>query len=265
MVSIGEFSKTIGFTIKTLRYYHDLGILIPEKIDGYTGYRYYGENAFNRAAAIMTLKNLGFSLHEIKSILEECSEEEDLSVFIENKIEDVKNKISNLRQIQKQLAHYKKIITVQSAASFSIKEGFFPETLICGVRIKGKYSDIGGCFSTLMKKTGGVSTGKPLGFFYDLEYKEDDADIEGCVMVKKEINAAGINCRMFPETPSVSIVHEGPYGTQSADYMKLFSYCSTKGYTVITPIIERYSKGPGMIIKGNPDKYQTELIVLVKK
>ncbi len=43
MLRIGEFSKLTGLSIRTLRYYNDIGILVPEEVDIFTGYRYYGE------------------------------------------------------------------------------------------------------------------------------------------------------------------------------------------------------------------------------
>ena len=39
MFSIGEFSKITGLTVKTLRYYHEEGVLVPSHVDGQTGYR----------------------------------------------------------------------------------------------------------------------------------------------------------------------------------------------------------------------------------
>jgi len=43
MFSIGEFSKITGWTVKTLRFYHEQGVLAPSYIDEETGYRYYDE------------------------------------------------------------------------------------------------------------------------------------------------------------------------------------------------------------------------------
>ena len=41
-VSIGEFSRLTHLTVKTLRHYHDVGLLVPDEVDRYTGYRRYG-------------------------------------------------------------------------------------------------------------------------------------------------------------------------------------------------------------------------------
>ena len=74
MLSIGEFSQTARLTVKTLRYYHELGILVPARVDETTGYRYYNEASYEKASAIAALKELGFSLTEVKSILIEEGE-----------------------------------------------------------------------------------------------------------------------------------------------------------------------------------------------
>lgn len=44
MYKIGEFSLLNKVTIKTLRYYNEIGLFIPKVIDKYTGYRYYDED-----------------------------------------------------------------------------------------------------------------------------------------------------------------------------------------------------------------------------
>jgi len=43
MYSIGEFSQVTGLTIKTLRFYHEQGVLAPSRVDPHSGYRYYDD------------------------------------------------------------------------------------------------------------------------------------------------------------------------------------------------------------------------------
>ena len=65
MYKIGEFSKLTNLSIRTLRYYNEIGLLIPEEVDIYTGYRYYGDNNLYQVKVIELLKNAGFTLDEI--------------------------------------------------------------------------------------------------------------------------------------------------------------------------------------------------------
>ena len=67
MYRIGEFSKLTNLSIRTIRYYHDIGLLIPEEVDIFTNYRYYGERNIYEAKLIDELKSVGFTLEEIKN------------------------------------------------------------------------------------------------------------------------------------------------------------------------------------------------------
>ena len=69
MFSIGEFSKITGLTVKTLRFYHELGVLVPSHVDEQTGYRYYAESRFETARIITELRKLDFTLAAIAEIL----------------------------------------------------------------------------------------------------------------------------------------------------------------------------------------------------
>ena len=61
MYKIGEFSLLNKVTIKTLRYYNEIGLFIPKVIDKYTGYRYYDEDQleeFNKIESDMTYEQV---------------------------------------------------------------------------------------------------------------------------------------------------------------------------------------------------------------
>lgn len=62
---IGDFSRLTNISIRTLRYYDEIGILKPEYVDPYSGYRYYTDKNLDEVKSIVFLKNLSFSLEEI--------------------------------------------------------------------------------------------------------------------------------------------------------------------------------------------------------
>ena len=68
MYKIGELSKLSQIPVKTLRYYDSEGILEPDYIDDFTGYRYYDAAKLSDCYRIIALKELGFSLNEIKEV-----------------------------------------------------------------------------------------------------------------------------------------------------------------------------------------------------
>ncbi|WGU95856.1 MerR family transcriptional regulator [Paenibacillus dendritiformis] len=69
MFKIGEFSKLSQVPAKTLRYYDQLGLLRPACTDSQSGYRYYTSEQLLRLQRIFALKDLGFTLEQIKQIL----------------------------------------------------------------------------------------------------------------------------------------------------------------------------------------------------
>lgn len=72
-LTIGEFSKLCFVTVKTLRHYEKMGLLIPHEVDEWTGYRYYDVGQMDEMVRIKRLKALGLSLDEIRGMLENGS------------------------------------------------------------------------------------------------------------------------------------------------------------------------------------------------
>ena len=70
-IRIGEFSRLARVTVKALRLYDRLGLLKPARTDDSSGYRYYSGGQLPRLNAILALKELGFSLEQIKGFLDE--------------------------------------------------------------------------------------------------------------------------------------------------------------------------------------------------
>ena len=70
MLTIGEFSNICRVSTKTLRYYAEIGLILPDEINPENGYRYYSIKQLEKMLLINRLKDYCFSLEEIKSIFE---------------------------------------------------------------------------------------------------------------------------------------------------------------------------------------------------
>lgn len=101
MFSIGMFSKINKVTTKTLRYYEDIGLLKPEYVDEGTKYRYYTTNQMIKLHKIITLKQVGLSLNEIKEVIGDSTKVEEVLKAKELEILDLirkeENKLLKLR------------------------------------------------------------------------------------------------------------------------------------------------------------------------
>ena len=77
MFRIGEFSIIAQVSGRLLRYYDEIGLLVPEYTDPQSGYRYYSARQLPRLNRILAAKELGFSLEQIARLLDqEVSTEE---------------------------------------------------------------------------------------------------------------------------------------------------------------------------------------------
>lgn len=267
MFSIGEFSKITRLSIKALRIYHEKDILVPTHIDEQSGYRYYDKIAVEKANVIFYLKQLQFPLHDIREILGTYEDDSEIVDFLENHHQQIESRILEYQNISHSLeaiiSREKEIKMKYQNSDFDVEEKELDTQLIASVRFKGKYSDCGEAFRKIGKAMGRHLSGKPLNLYYDAEYKEIDADIEACIPVRKGVSKEGVSVRELTGGKCVALIHKGPYEDLGRSYEKILAYAKEKGYQTELPSREVYLKGPGMIFKGNPKNYLTEIQILI--
>lgn len=265
--TIGQFSSVTELSIKTLRHYHEKGILVPAIVDEFTKYRYYNDANFETARIIKILKDFDFTLNEIKEIINECDDETDLLEQLQTKFVQIQSRIEQYKEIANVLESTIKIEKenkMKIEQNFDIEEKEVKTILIAGYRMKGKYHEIGKGFSIVGKNFGRYANGKPLGLYYDGEYKEDDADFEACFPIRKGSSVDEISVRELKGGKCVALIHKGAYDNLSESYKKVFNFVNEKGLKTKLPTREVYIKGPGMIFKGNPNNYLTEIQIFVE-
>lgn len=106
-LTIGEFARLCGVTVKTLRHYEKVGLVVPAVVDDFTHYRYYSPCQMQKMNAIKSLKRLGFHLDEIAEIFDEETirpEADALDVKIAQateQIEALRRRLRALKAIRK--------------------------------------------------------------------------------------------------------------------------------------------------------------------
>jgi DNA-binding transcriptional MerR regulator/effector-binding domain-containing protein len=265
--TIGEFSKITGVTVKALRFYHEQGLLEPSSIDGESGYRYYDASKIETARLIKQLRELDFSLGEIRQIVEADSDEDIVGV-VERKQNAIQDELGRLRRIAASLDQFigeeRKSRHIMQSAVFQVQEKTLDPMLIAGVRLRGRYCDCGQGFAKIGRHFGRHVCGPGLLLHYDTEYRELDADFEAAMPIRKGQSVDGVSVRELPGGRCVSLLHQGPYQELGPSYAQVLQYIKQQGQEILMPTREVYLKGPGMIFKGNPRKYLTEIQVLVE-
>src|SRR5262245_5539274 len=125
MFSIGEFSKITGLTVKTLRFYHEQGLLTPTCVDEQTGYRYYAESKLETARVIARLRGLIFSLTDIGQILARCEDDADILDSLQRQREAIEKTIGEYRDISRSLDQ---IIAQEREARDAMRQASFEVT-----------------------------------------------------------------------------------------------------------------------------------------
>lgn len=87
MISIGEFAYSTGLSIKTLRYYHDIGLLPAAEVDPFNGYRSYRAAQMKDAAMLRVLRASGMSIAQMKQALTHPNE---LPEILEQRAQEMK-------------------------------------------------------------------------------------------------------------------------------------------------------------------------------
>lgn len=122
LYKIGEFSKLTDVPVKTLRYYDEINLFKPREIDLFSGYRYYSEEQQEDLKLILTLKEVGFSLEEIKKNKNNYSEAIMQKKKEELMAEQIKleNKIKKLDYLRSRIKN--KQIIIDGNVSEEIKQ-----------------------------------------------------------------------------------------------------------------------------------------------
>ena len=119
MYKIGELSKLCNISVKTLRYYDAEGLLIPDEIDKFTGYRYYSASKLEECYRIIALKELGFSLDEIRVQLT-TNDNEKITAALNAKLAELQALIETTQTQLRKIESIKNNLTKGESKMFNI-------------------------------------------------------------------------------------------------------------------------------------------------
>ena len=107
LLKIGEVAASSGLPVKTIRYYEEIGLLIPTVERSQVGYRLFDEKVLNRLAFIKRAQSLGLALNEVKTILTVHDEGElpccEVKQHLEDKVAIVTQQIQALEMLRAEL------------------------------------------------------------------------------------------------------------------------------------------------------------------
>ena len=254
-----------------LRHYDEMGLLVPEYVDEMTGYRYYKAGQLVLANRIRSLKDMGFSLALIGSILKEYGDAESLRKHLLIQQAQMKEQEQLLKD---------RLSIIQTAIQQLGKDGLpmkYNVTLkeissryVASLRkIIPTYNQEGLLWNQLMEETRGyrLQLAEPrmsLAVFHDEGYKEADVDVEIQISVNGPYqDTEHVRFKQVPEQLVTSTMIEGSYEQLGAANEVIAAWISGNQYEINGPMFNIYHVGPGT--EPNPDLWVTELCYPVRK
>lgn len=252
LFKIGDFSQLCRVPVSTLRYYADIGLLEPKHIDIFTSYRYYSVEQLPKLNRILALRDLGFTLEQIKQFLDD-----DLSV-------DTLQGMMLMKQaeIEQTIEHEQKRLRGVAARIDQIaKEGKMPEQEVIlkdiltqhVLSVREVVPNKEHIAIRLEKTCGAVfgqgieASGVPLIIYHDPEYKDVDLDIEIVLPTDKPVSQSipideerQATSRELPDIQAACIIHIGDYDTLMNSYGVVATWIETHKYELVGPVREVY-------------------------
>ncbi len=258
MFKIGEFSKLSMLTVKALRFYEREGLLLPAYVDEWSGYRFYEAGQLETAATIKALRQLDFSVEEIKAHLSGMPLKDALRA-----------KRAELGQKRTEISARISIINYLMEESEMKYQAVVKEIEECIVyseeRTLESYGDVSmlvlGSAAQCRRLNPDIECTKPdYGFceYLDGEYKQSDMRVRYSQAVTKEgIGNERIQFRHLPATRAVCIYHKGAYDRLGEAYAYIYRYAMENGYRVAGFHRECYIDG--IWNKDNVEDWLTEI------
>ncbi|WP_244235370.1 MerR family transcriptional regulator [Paenibacillus lautus] len=238
MMKISVFAKVSGVSIKTLRYYDELGLLRPAHVDEQSGYRYYSEEQLLTVKRIASYKEQGFTLEQLKAFFDE-----DIGTdVVKNKLADKMTELRHAMQtLQLQLAEVNSRMSRLEPSEAGDSAGFIrirevPSQLAASIRDQAPRSQLCLLLDEITKyaTSYGEEEASQLTILWHDPGSEnaDIADIEVAIPITRDIPVNGrVRVDYLPMLQSAaSLVHRcDPYGYSCPVAPELKAWISSQG------------------------------------
>ena len=282
--SVGDAAAICDVSIQTLRYYDKIGLVQPAEKNSETGYRYYRKEQLVTIQTIKLLKNLEFSLDDIKDMLA-SSGVDYLQSRVQEKLADMRHKIEQMHATYDGACLFLERLQLGNSVLKSLEKNLdpnnFPENIFQIEEIPAhdliylrrplhnyrnedlnieRWTELLALVHREKVVTDGqisiVYHNKPLENFYT-----KTCDYEVCIPVKA-VNPKHMQYYRHEEAvTAVTSYHVGGYDGLLNPYMLMMRWIEEHGYEVCGPTKDSFIISP--LDTTNPDEFVTKIIIPV--
>jgi DNA-binding transcriptional MerR regulator/predicted transcriptional regulator YdeE len=243
VLKIGEFSVLTQVSIKTLRYYDEVGLLKPARVDGDSGYRYYSASQVPRLHRILALKDLGFPLDRIAKVIDDGVTADTLLGMLMLREAEQEARVQEETERLARLKARLRLVGLEGImASEVVLKELGPQWIVSVREVIPGFRTIGTLFGKLYGALGPLgSQGLAAAVFHDEEFKENEVDLEVGVYLKQALSvSAPLSVRQLPAATAASIVHHGAFNRISEAYLAVLHWMDANGYRKAGPARELF-------------------------
>ena len=252
LFQIGEVTKIMGITRKTLLIYEDMGLLTPAVKDEESGYRYYSADNMTQIRAIRSLQMLGLSL---KEVAEYYYDMENIDTHLQRLMELRSALDKNIQMLQVRAARRGDMTVHRVALPQQVcfcRQYQCTNVSEAAVKLRDTY--------IAAARTGKLSMLSRM-FTMRMSQALDKLDLMCCIPV--DSSYIGPERVEFAETPALCIYYRGPYEGTATAIRALLSYVKENNIETTGPFRSIYMEGPPNRGENSGD-YITQIAVPIK-
>ena len=259
-ITVGDFSRATHLSVKTLRHYHQVGLLEPAAVNPDTGYRYYSAGQIPTAQVIRRLRDLEMPVADVKAVLAAVDAPARNGLIaahldrLEAELAQTRSAVESLRSLLQ-----------PPADAPAIEHRSVPATAVAAIGAVVDRADTLawwqgalGELQATVRAQGLQAAGPPGGVFDSGIFTHDRGEATVFVPVQGRVRVIGrVAPMVIPAAELAIISHHGSLADADLSYAKLGSYAATHEISVDGPLREYYLRGVG----DTPDQaeWRTEI------
>jgi DNA-binding transcriptional MerR regulator len=244
LVSIGDFSRMTFLSVKTLRHYHEVGLLLPAEVDPQSGYRRYQLAQVPTGQVIRRLRELGMSLDDVRVVIDAP----DVSARNAAISAHLRRMEGELEQTRATVASLRLLLDGRTPSAMAVDYRVSGPTETLAIRTRLPYAEVFGwleaAFTELraaLRETGVHRAGADAAL-YSSELLEDEfGEVIAVVPVSSPPQPVGRSERLqLPRVEYAIAVHAGSLESIDSTYAALGTVVAERAIGVEGPIREEY-------------------------
>ena len=250
MIKIGDFARLNQVSVVTLRYYDEMDLLKPVKVDTFTGYRFYSADQLPRLNRILALKDLGFSLEQIRLLLADGLKLEQLRGMLTLQRNEVAKRISEEQERLNRIeARLRQIELEDKMPNYDVLVKTVPAMLVAARRVTIPTNDqvpqyLGPAFTEAyehIRKQVAKDTGPCFTLWHSPADVYENEDAEAAVPIDRPLKETDlVKVYELPPTQVASVVHQGNFEDFTQGHAALLEWIHANGYIIVGPYREIY-------------------------